>query len=593
MQRRLLYSILGAAALITASCRDKTLSGIPSPDVTFVHVNTLPVCNANRISISPKGEIAIWTGEQNDLSNLAAPFHFTFLSIAHLDRLKDGFRFVDGPVLARPVYWSQSGSQLIIRHKARDIGFVDLRTFEYTKQFVLPAAFDRMHLAATERGLTRSNIEIARSEIEGRGAFKNLRTAWAVFGEGAPAIYPMSRDTYVIEDPRGQTITDGQWGRSFHPMYGSKSGHVAPFEMIDSARKTWVAPILDETTGVQAATLEMNSIRLKVGYRELSLNSVSPYFITATANATNIVALGSARPQSMQLHTINRKNGKLTTREICVGTKRSMKYRDSKFDVELMSIPLDMSGTSTPVPGYIVRNTRRPPSGPAKRQLMMFFHGGPGVSARDALFVPNVVAALTEGFDVAVFDYPGSAGSLALADAAKNSKTAMPIFASSLTKWHQSLGKQYDRTVVIAESFGSLPALTFLQKNAAVKDAAFVVPLVTLREPKEWFAGDPMSRFGASAASQLKFERLALGGDEGRNAVRDQLRFLWAEAIERNTLTLVLAGRDGRTGQAALDIPAIKAKGHIVIEAAASTHETINSEAKVQGEIIRFLRRQS
>ncbi len=511
----------------------------------------------------------------------------TLLSIGHVDRLNDEFDQLEGPVFARPLYWSRSGAKLVIRHKELDIGSVDLKSFEYTKQSTLPTEFERIHISATERGLSSANIEAARAEVERQKRSTKLRTAWAVFGDSGPAIYPMNLENYEVLSPAGQIITDGQWGRSFHPRFGSKSGHIAPMKMIDRARKTWVTPIVNEVTGEQVAMLEMNNIRLKLGDREADLKEVSPYLITAAANDANIIALGSARPHSMQLHVISRKTGKVTTRELCAENKRSMEHRASRFSVGLMSIPLDFPGTSTPVPGYIVRNAQPAPAKASKRQLMMFFHGGPGVSAGDALFLPNVVAALKQGYDVAVFDYPGSAGSLALSDAVKNSTVAMPSFAASLTRWHQALGTQYDRTIVIAESFGSLPALTFLKQNPVVKDAAFVVPLVTLREPKEWVVRDPLR--GGSAASQLKFERLSFGGDEGRNAVRDQLRALWPLAAESKNLTFLLAGRDGRTGQDALDIPALKAKGHRVIEAAKSTHEAINSVPEVQNEIIRFL----
>lgn len=166
----------------------------------------------------------------------------------------------------------------------------------------------------------------------------------------------------------------------------------------------------------------------------------------------------------------------------------------------------------------------------AERDAILYFHGGPGKTARDpADAEPRRL--LAPGRDVISVDYTGSQGG-GLDLTRRLAWIGIPAIEEDLDATVRWLRRQrYRRVFVVGVSFGGVPAMVAASRYPDFFSSIFfVTPLLRYRHPQEWAAVGTSMRGPVMPDTQLARDHAYYGGPAGRIRFAAQLQALVAGA---------------------------------------------------------------
>lgn len=146
---------------------------------------------------------------------------------------------------------------------------------------------------------------------------------------------------------------------------------------------------------------------------------------------------------------------------------------------------------------------------PQSDGLVVYFHGGPANSLREARYLATVRRYAALGFDVVAVDGAGSRdiGLAALSQLAVDAPAAIEADAQVVRGFVSGLRPGYGRVIVHGESFGASQAIV-TAKTLGADALVLVAPWLVHRAPDDWMTGDAMA---SRKANQIRWERAVFG----------------------------------------------------------------------------------
>lgn len=245
---------------------------------------------------------------------------------------------------------------------------------------------------------------------------------------------------------------------------------------------------------------------------DLGLNVVSVYSSKA---ATAILLVGKERTSRYVVLAKDGENPVIL--DICGGEA----FENEMRAISLKTFSSRLARSNGPLPirlevGKEAVATLEKGSNSDGSRLIVFFHGGPGISYQVAER-PEVISRLLEnGYDVLSVEYSGSVGGgLRLSQQLSTEQVfGFDLDSFAIRSW---LNRQRYRQVnVLAVSFGAAPAIQFRDRSAdIIRRSVFVAPLLALPDPSlSALSGGPLLMMDDKV--QLQFELGVFGGFEKR-----------------------------------------------------------------------------
>jgi len=226
-----------------------------------------------------------------------------------------------------------------------------------------------------------------------------------------------------------------------------------------------------------------------------------------------------------------------------ISSKLVCKERKAGQSVHLKISAIDQNGADTGVKGAPLLLQYSVADG-GRRDAIVLLHGGPGGTLADSFWAPPSLRLLKPGRDLIALEYSGSLGG-----GADLTKRLAEHGMESLTKDVEALvawlsRRRYQKIYLLADSFGSVPAMLALSRHRSTFAATFqIAPLLKLQNARKW-ANTGNGLTPTIPDTQMAYELTAFGGADGRNRFADQLGSLAAEAKLGSNDHLYFGGLD-------------------------------------------------
>lgn len=510
-------------------------------------------CNLNRVMIGPDGTgVAAWL---NDRAYLLGPDRLPTIFIvagrmnepdqAEKDRL---FGVEGGGQRLLPIRWTPDG-RLLVRVHERDQRAVSIDPDRgaVAEAGSLDPAWSRVHLFARSHGgldaLRDAKLVAAVTKIDGKTFIRGTAT----LGK-ATELLAVRYPSLQLARFTGRGFTDLPLNAAetrmlvaLSPNEGDASYLGSPLRRQGSYRPHQ-QPIFDLATGRLAGSFGADRVDLSgvpsLAARSRLLNAAlarsGSVILDASLSGEAMIALTLSSNGDRKLIRLSRRS--IAERPLCAPLPAEMIRARAKPPYPLSAPPggpvpavrifsLASNGRETASPGNPVAVQYRLGKGPG-RDLVLYFHGGPGGTLADGYFPVPVDRLLTPRRDVVSVEYSGSiGGGLKLSRGlARHGMKSLERDLDALFRWARL--KRYARIYVLGSSFGGIPALLAIKRHRDSVAASFLVaPALRLQDPSAWASqGSGLAPVGAN--TQLAYEETYLGGPRGRRRFANEMEEL-------------------------------------------------------------------
>ena len=247
--------------------------------------------------------------------------------------------------------------------------------------------------------------------------------------------------------------------------------------------------LTDSSTGERVGLFGPRQLHLarEIGPQISVESSISPtdLLIDATVVGKQLHLLVEDWGGGRRLETIDIRTRRQISRALCGKSE----HEAAPPGAAIVNIAVDYGGGEATMPGLLARWSRQPTD-----CLVVYYHGGPDLSIKDAGFGHYKQLAAKTGCDTVALPYSGSSG----AGPQLNHRLKLGGFAAldedagAIKTWIDA-HPQYDRIAIVGVSFGAAPALALKKSLGPRADAYLIGPVVSLKLIRDLQA--PISSF--------------------------------------------------------------------------------------------------
>lgn len=563
----------------------------PRDEIHPTEFRGLYSCVHDRILAGPDGEVAAWWGDDRELlgSSILAP------GLIVVGRMHDPARraedrlhiYSGGGRAFYPVRWAGRDSRLFIRTRGPEsrIYSVDALGGPVHEIAKLGPAWSRISLDAIGHGGLNALLQPGATERARQVDGKSFVRGHATLGTQLEMVAARRSDMNLVRI--GELATAGTGISAVHAysltLFPNSEFYPDGIAYLGAASRGRLAylpyqlPLVDQSSGRIAGkfgptgiVLENTSRLSRTLARFRRLHGESRIVLDASLSGDTLVALTLSGRGNRAIVRISPAG--LSERPICTDVTVT-DFRPRTRPLPLVSedtghrplfraFSVDVDGREVMRPGRPVLALHRA-TDDRPGDIILYFHGGPGVSGASSDFrLSQLGALLKSGRDVVAVEYSGSVGggdalTLRLGE---RGIAALEEDIDSIVRWIGRRG--YRRVFIVGSSFGGVPALVALDRHRSRFSAAFLfAPMLRLPEPE---AHADRGRFDSVAAdTQLSYERALLGGADGRERFKAQLAAIVKRDPLRATDHVYFAERDPVSRPS--DLPPGTAAAHEVI----------------------------
>lgn len=532
-----LFGIAGPSAL-------RSEETIAAPPVVGAPYAGTAACNFNRVMVGPDGTgVVTWL---NDRSYLLGPDRLPTIFIVtgriHEPALADQDRFLGfqaGGQRLLPIRWTPEGRLLVRVHERQQRAVsVDPLASSVSDLGPLDPAWARVHLVARSHG----NMQILRDPglvakarmVDGKGFIRGTATLGRTADLLAVRYPSLQLARFTSRGARDIGLNAGQTRMLVALPHGEgDAAYLGSPIALQHKYRPYQQALFDLATGTLAGSFAADAVGVS---RPLPLAHQVERLNEQLARSGSVILDASLSGDVLVALTLS-SNG------------------DRRI-IRVSGAGINERSLCTPLPGDMVRGGAKPPyplaapvaAGPspllrifgvapngsemhragrpivikyglnktAARDLVLYFHGGPGASFADGYFPLPVEKLLTPGRDVVGVEYAGSiGGGIELTRRlARQGMKALELDVDSIFRWARK--QRYQRIFILGSSFGGIPSLLAVKRHREVVAASFLVaPALRLQDPSAWAShGSGLAPVGTN--TQLAYEEAYLGRRGGR-----------------------------------------------------------------------------
>lgn len=542
MYPRIKFSFAVCILAVTLSCGEdqKAHAG----NIQFVLSDpSVGRCLYNRVKISSKGDVVIWKSQTRDLLSPVNESP-TFLTIGKKADGEYKFYRIPAPLALEPISWTSSGDAIIVRYQNREIGKISIATMTYSSSTPLSRSFSDVHIvshAAFDENILRSNGLL--QALSDNKRERNAVRQWLVFDGANFKSYILNNNLEFMSSLDPGALIYGPFARN--PQFSKKATSIdVKFDGYqEMSLHSYERPYIDEASG------QIFGYFRPIPKNEMSTNKSNNNILDAvkitqdiSKHELNLAELSYDKYGSLVLKTGKIKKPLTNKYKLCrsiFDKNESIKnLNETEFDVNT----IDFSGSS--IYGQHSLLYKLNPISFVKPSLVIYFHGGPASTTFDDLFPAPVKHFFDQNVHVLAVEYHGSAGSESARSLfANNGMQAITVSTDNVEKWLRSNRRDYSDVVVIAESFGAVPARILQQKSERLITKFFyIAPLLRFQAASSWITNEKIS-----ISSQEIFENGVFGGEQKRNLFAADLGQLWANTIRNPKSYFFFGGNDKKS----------------------------------------------
>ncbi|HEX2763500.1 MAG TPA: hypothetical protein VHM92_06600 [Allosphingosinicella sp.] len=430
---------------------------------------------------------------------------------------------------------------MYVRVGQSSIGALDIATGTYQELARLSSRLSttRIYLGgAPSPGMLAP--QVARLEKLDVPSAREASRLWIeLAADGAIAWGALDRLSLRIEGGGLPAYLSGLWVRGFRPYSGgSRDGPFLHHFMGLPGEGALATPVLDGGDNRLAGLLFPDHYRPhgEVNPAGFRIDAAGLSFIAASRWRDRLALLRLDDDLGLSLEL---RNGSAPAAQVKLcETHPALQFRHKPFDPSVREILHEVKGAG---PGYSMRSLlySTPRAKGTPRRLVLYFHGGPASTISDQPQPRMVTNLLSSSTDVLAVDYPGSAGLREPFIAFQNRGiAAIDDGMDSLRKWVAAQG--YQTVHVVAESFGSVPALA-LRRRAPAFAASYFLVAPMLRVPP---LSSSVRAAGIASEGQEVFEAQVFGAGPKRQFFEKSLLALAKRQPRGKNVTIFIGGKD-------------------------------------------------
>ncbi len=572
--------LASAAAAVVTGCFGCNRSASIYPDtgeslaqIAFGPTNpAATVCVLNRLIVGPTGNVAAWRSSASDALSTVSSGDPTFLHLFVKNSPQTGFRVL-GPLNVEPLQWSDDGSNLYVRLGERSIVNINVTTRKSEDVFRLDDVWKNVSLSLGSsqdvRGLNdKSLVSLVKQLKSEPGAVR----FWVTISGGKVATAHMDRSYQLYLDGRPLRDIPGYAVRKFRPVIRPDGSAYASYrgQIHDEESGAIGTPVVDMGSGITSHYFTLKRIwRLASDAGGLAgfVNLHGQARVQdVSSRSANIAMLYRNPTQGMAVNIIH-EDGSSVDRPIC-----KEEWWKNKPSVELSKLNNSLAPFDIQFPSYLFTG----PSNGSLKTLVIYFHGGPASSILDNPLPDAVKNMFDRSTDVLVMDYPGSTGNLGRMVAfQRDFRQEFGLWFDTMASRIKGFKRDYRRVVVVAESFGSVPALRLNRDSKTAPDRIILIsPLLRLKDPSTWIT----KQEGVDRITQLRFEEAVFGGTSNREDFAQWLHDM-GHSTDHSRLHLFFAERDKKSSPSDLRILGIAHRPEQVEVIPSTDHSSITGSS--------------
>lgn len=521
-------------------------------------------CGFNRIMVGPSGsEIAVWGSERAHLLAPRTPPPFAELAVGRMHDKGSGgvdrLLMYNGPDLTIPIRWASDGRILYARATRDRIVAIDADGSRVEERGWLDAAWKFVDFRATTHG-DLSALEEPDLLAQAKRVGTDFYRGHATLGERVTFIGARTGDLELVTVAQGRSSTPvlrasyTRWILGF-PDDRDFAGGVAYVgaEAKDKLRfLPYQRPLVDLATGRVAGKYNGTEILLKQEgglatplARLRGQLASGGVILDASLSGGTLVLLTQSGRGEIRVSRLNARG--FTEKSLCsiwlrlATTPAGMPLAPGD-NVKVRIFGIDAAGRESYAPGLPIAILHQ--AGPSRgRDAIVSFNGGPTASLAEHYMPLPKLRLLAPERDLIAIDYSGSVGGgLPLTRRlTEHGLKAIEEDVEAVVKWLDRRG--YRRIFLVGGSFGGVPATIALSRFPSKFAGSFMpVPLLRLREPKEWADRGHLHR--TDPTGQRAFEAAIFGGAAGRARFAEDLGRLVAQAPYRAADHFVFSRHD-------------------------------------------------